>query len=304
MKRRIAILFLIAASARADIIVDVRIAAGNGNLPLADAEINNYRTHRGVTPELLEAMSWKARALLELKQTDQAAAYARETEALLRDSLKGRPIDTDPHLPAALGATIEVQAQALATRGERAAAIAFLRKQLATWGGTSIRSRLQKNINLLTLEGKPAPPLDEREYLGPRPVPLAALRGKVVLLFFWAHWCSDCKGEEPIIAQLRREYAPKGLVLIAPTQRYGYIAGGQDATPQQEMAYIEAVRKQFYSDLLDVPAPVSEANFNRYGASTTPTLVLIDRGGIVRLYHPGAMQASELRSELKRYLGG
>jgi thioredoxin-related protein len=41
---------------------------------------------------------------------------------------------------------------------------------------------------------------------------------------------------------------------------------------------------------------VSEANFTRYGASTTPTVVLIDRAGIVRLYHPGAMTYAELRA--------
>jgi thioredoxin-related protein len=45
---------------------------------------------------------------------------------------------------------------------------------------------------------------------------------------------------------------------------------------------------------------VSEANFRNYGASTTPTLVVIDRQGIVRLYHPGAMTLDELRAALNR----
>jgi thioredoxin-related protein len=44
---------------------------------------------------------------------------------------------------------------------------------------------------------------------------------------------------------------------------------------------------------------VSEENFRRYGASTTPTLVLIDRAGIVRLYHPGAMTYEELRARVQ-----
>ena len=37
-----------------------------------------------------------------------------------------------------------------------------------------------------------------------------------------------------------------------------------------------------------------------YGASTTPTLVIVDRGGIVRLYHPGVMTLDELRAALNR----
>ena len=43
---------------------------------------------------------------------------------------------------------------------------------------------------------------------------------------------------------------------------------------------------------------MSEENFRRYGASTTPTLVLVDRAGIVRLYHPGAMSYEELRARV------
>ena len=84
--------------------------------------------------------------------------------------------------------------------------------------------------------------------------------------------------------------------MIAPTQRYGYAARGEDATPEQELKYIDAVWRQFYPDLRDVPVPIGEANFKAYGASTTPTLVFIDRNGVVRLYHPGAMSLEELRA--------
>ena len=45
---------------------------------------------------------------------------------------------------------------------------------------------------------------------------------------------------------------------------------------------------------------MSEENFKNYGASTTPTLVLIDRRGIVRVFHPGIMTLEELRAALNR----
>ncbi len=89
-------------------------------------------------------------------------------------------------------------------------------------------------------------------------------------------------------------------MLIAPTQHYGYVAQGEEAGPAEELKYIEQIRHQYYADLLSVPAPLSEANFRNYGASTTPTLVLIDRQGIVRLYHPGAMTMEELRAALNK----
>lgn len=291
---------LLAATAMAGIVTDVQTAMSHGNFPQAEAMIQSYRAQRGVTPEFLEALSWVARGDLITRQFDKADANAKEAEKLAVQALATRPLDAEPHLPLALGAAIEVQAQVLTANGDRTAALALLRKDLMTYRTTSIRTRIQKNINLLTLEGKPAPALESREFLGAKPKPLAALRGKPVLLFFWAHWCPDCKQEEHILAALTREFASKGLVLIAPTQRYGYVANGDEAGPADELKYIEQIRHQYYADLLSVPAPVSEANFRNYGASTTPTLVLIDRAGIVRLYHPGAMTIDELRAALNR----
>lgn len=291
---------MVASLAMGALVTDVLQALQGGNFGLAEALIAKYRATYGVNGEMLEALSWIGRADLITKQYDKAEANAKQVQQMALELLKHRALDAEPHLPLALGASIEVQAQLLSARGDRAGALALLRKELATYQTTSIATRLQKNINLMTLEGKPAPPLDAHEFLGPRPVPLASLRGKPVLLYFWAHWCSDCKAEEPILVELEKEYAPKGLVMIAPTQRYGYAARGEEAGPAAELKYIEDIRHVYLSDLLKVPAPVSEVNFKNYGASTVPTLVLIDRQGIVRMYHPGAMTLDELRAALNR----
>lgn len=291
---------LFAAVAFASVVTDVETAMSRGSFPLAEAILKSYQSQHGVTPEYLEALSWLARGDLITRQFDKADATAKETEQMAVQSLASRPLDAEPHLPLALGAAIEVEAQVLTANGDRTGALALLRQDLVKYAKTSIRTRIQKNINLLTLEGRPAPALQETEFLGSRPVPLLALRGKPVLLFFWAHWCPDCKQEEHILAEIAREYGPKGLVMIAPTQRYGYVANGDEASPADEMKYIEQIRHQYYADLLSLPAPVSEANFRNYGASTTPTLVLIDRHGIVRVYHPGAMTLDELRAALNK----
>jgi thiol-disulfide isomerase/thioredoxin len=291
---------LLAAAAWADVTTDVRAALAKSNLPLAESLVQDYRAQHGVTPDLIEAVSWLGRGALAAKQFDQAEAYAKETEKLSLAELKKRPLDAEPHLPLALGASIEVRAQIMNERGQRGDALEFLQKELANYRSTSIRARLQKNIHLLSLEGRVAPALDEHEFLGSKPKPLSALKGSPVLVFFWAHWCPDCKREVAILNEIEKEYAAKHLVIVAPTQRYGYTARGEEAGPADELKYIDEVRHKFYSELLDIPAPVSEENFKNYGASTTPTLVLIDRQGIVRLYHPGAMTLEELRAAINR----
>jgi thiol-disulfide isomerase/thioredoxin len=300
MLRKLIPVGLLAATAWANVINDVREAASQNNFALGDSIIQKYRSSQGVTPEMILALSWLGRGALAAKHLDKADSYAKETHRLALEELKKRTLDSDADLPIALGAAIEVEAQVLNERGERSAAVASLKSELAKYQATSIRTRIQKNINLLSLEGKAAPALDEREFLGAKPTPLTSLKGKPVVLFFWAHWCGDCKQEAPILAEIEKEYAAKGLVVVAPTQRYGYVGGGEEAAPSDETKYIDEVRHKYYSDLLNVPAPISEENFKNYGASTTPTVVLIDRQGIVRLYHPGRMTLEELRAALNR----
>lgn len=284
------LLFALTVTASAATLVDVvRDSIARNDIPRAAEMIRSYRASRGVTPEAVEALSWMARGELAQKNLVQADKYAQETYKLSQEQLKTHPLLRDPNLQIALGAAIEVEANVLVTRGQRAEAVTYLNDQLKSYYATPLRPRIQKNLNLLSLEGKHAPALEH--------VTIPA--GKPVLLFFWAHWCSDCKYEIPILARIKAEFVPKGLVFITPTQKYGYVAGGDDATPEVELRYIEQVRQQFYGAIIDTPAPVSEENFSRYGASTVPTFVLIDRAGIVKMYHPGGLTYEELRPRIE-----
>jgi thiol-disulfide isomerase/thioredoxin len=286
----------------ASLVNDVRGLIAQHDFAGAERAVRNYQSQAGATSELAAALSWLARGALDDKKPDLAEAYAAETRKLALELLRTHKLDDDKWLPTALGASIEVHAQALAARGERPEAIAFLHEQRGLFGATSLDERIRKNLNLLALEGKPAPLLEQNDWLGPRPAPLAALHGHPVLLFFWAHWCPDCKAEAPVLAALKNTYGPKGLVLVGPTRLYGYVARGEEAAPAIEKQYIDQVRHRYYAALADMPVPLSAANFQTYGASTTPTLVLIDRAGVVRFYHPGAASAAELSARIQAIL--
>ncbi|MGA3195017.1 MAG: TlpA disulfide reductase family protein [Terriglobales bacterium] len=294
------VVLCIPLASQSDLLGDVRTLLSQNLFSAAEGELRTYKSQHGVTPEYLEGLSWMARGAAAAKQWQQADSYATETRTLCEQQLANRKLDAETHLPTALGAAYEVLAQSLVEQGHKPEAERLLRSALAKYGNTSIAPRLQKNLNLIAFVGRPAPPLQGTDYLGPKPPALASLKGSPVLLFFWAHWCVDCKAEVPVIGRLRQEFAPQGLVVIGPTQLYGYAAQGNDAAPAQERAYIEAVRQKYYSKLLDMPVPLSKQNFKTYGASTTPTLVLLNRAGQVAIYHPGAMPYDELRAAVEK----
>ena len=291
----------IAPAQRVSVVNSVRGLIAKQDLAGAERVARTWQAGHPPSPELAAALSWLARANLEAKHLDQADAFASEAGKMASRFLIGQKLDDDPWLPTAAGSAIEVHAQVLAARGERVEAVDYLKGQLKQFAGTSLPERIRKNINLLDMEGKPAPALDLTGVQGSAtttPRSLAALRGHPVLLFFWAHWCSDCKAEVAILANIQRTFAPQGLVLIGPTRLYGYVAGGEDAPADKEKSYIEEVRRRYYSEL-NMLAPVHASNFIAYGASTTPTLVLIDRAGVVRYYHPGAVPEAELSARIR-----
>jgi thiol-disulfide isomerase/thioredoxin len=289
------LVLMLASGVRADLVADVRALIAQGDFKGGEALITAARGVSGVeTPDTILALSWLGRGAQAAKQWNKADAYASQTRTKVMEALKSRQLDAEPKLPLALGASIEVQSHAMAGRDELSEAVAFLNRELKTWHSTSIRTRIQKNIHMLSLEGKPAPELDMKEYIGAKPAPVASLKGKPVILFFWAHWCGDCKQQGPVLERLQAEFGGKALTIVGPTQRYGYVQGGRDASPAEEVKYIESVRNGYYANL-KMAVPVSEENFKNFGSSTSPTLVVLDRNGIVKLYRPGKISYEELR---------
>ena len=242
--------------------------------------------------EWLAGVSWAGRAASFVGDWTTAQRYAQEAydgaSALLA---AGAAVGNDPNLETAVGASVEVLGQA-AAQSDRAAAAAFLAAERERFAGTPVETRIQKNHLLVGLEGKPMPRVAVDRFIG-RELPLET-QGKVAVFFFWAHWCGDCKAQIPRLERLHARHSAQGLTIIGPTRLYGYAAGGEDATPAEEIAYLEGAR-QLQDALPDwMPKPISNTNFTNFGVSTTPTLVIVDRDGIVRHYHPGQMSDEQL----------
>jgi thiol-disulfide isomerase/thioredoxin len=227
---------------------------------------------------------------LNLGDTGRAEHYLSETQKITATLLRTTTVDEDGNLEGAVGTSIEVEARLMAERGQRDKAVAYLESELPKWKPWRLQARIHKSLDLLTLEGRPAPELDP------------SYRGSPVLLFLWAHWCGDCKAQGPTIARIKQKYEARGLKVDAPTRRYGEIPNNEHATPAQEDQEIDRVWRASYAGLDGAPHPVSDAMMLAYGVSSTPTLVLIDRAGIVRMYRPTRMTEEELSRRIEALL--
>jgi len=278
------------APASAAVVSEVRFKLSAGDLSSAEALVEDYHRASGSNSEYAAAVSWLGRGALTLGRTADAARYLAETKTLTAILLKEKRIDDDSFLETAVGASIELEAHIMVARGQRDQAIAYLESELPLWKTWWIQARIHKNLDLLTLEGRPAPELD------------AAYRGSPVLLFLWAHWCGDCKAQGPVIARLKQKYEARGLRFLAPTRRYGEVPNNEHPTAAQEDREIESVWKNSYTALDAVPHPIGDSMMLSYGVSSTPTLVLIDREGIVRMYRPVRVTEAELSQRIEALL--
>ena len=165
-------------------------------------------------------------------------------------------------------------------------------KRAAAGGRVQVRDRARQ----VALLGEPAPELIIKDWINGEATTLADLRGRVVLLEFWATWCKPCQAMFPKLKELDEQNRERGLDVIALTRHY--FAGRDTASSQaDELELMRSVIKQH--DLgFRVGVAEDERTQDAYGATGMPTLALVDRSGIVRYAHFGGGEDTRFHATL------
>jgi thiol-disulfide isomerase/thioredoxin len=137
-----------------------------------------------------------------------------------------------------------------------------------------------------------ATPSFQMERYGGGKLALSDLRGKVVMLDFWATWCPPCQEELPSLVKLAKEYEGKGLVFVA--------ASRDDDDVKEEV--VDQFVKRSLPDLGPYVVYASDDMARAYQIEALPTLYFLDRDGKVTDAVRGLMPEESIRRRIENAL--
>jgi len=164
-----------------------------------------------------------------------------------------------------------------------------------------LESAIASGRKYATFVGKDAAPLIAKSWVNGKPVTDSDLKGKVVLLDFWAIWCGPCIVTFPHLREWNEKYADKGLVIIGVTSFYnfkwddaaGYCAGvdkaKEEVTPEQELSMLEKFAEYYHLKHRFAVREEDDKELSEYyGVNGIPQVVVIDQQGKIRMIRVGS----------------
>ena len=176
------------------------------------------------------------------------------------------------------------------------------------------KERFESAKPVETMVGKPAPAWDIDGMVNSEDdVTLESMKGKVVVLDFWAMWCGPCIATFPHLKQWREEYGEKGFEIVGVTQYYNYqwdeekkraSRAQEDVSTWEERDTLKSFLDHHKLKHPVIVNPKESEMSSDYGVRGIPHVVLIDQEGVVQLVKTGAGKATaeEIEAKIKELL--
>jgi peroxiredoxin len=140
--------------------------------------------------------------------------------------------------------------------------------------------------------GRPAPDFSAEVISGGDPgnrMRLSTLRGKAVVLDFWASWCAPCRQQMPVVEQMTRRFTDKDLVVIGINT---------SDSRSDAMEFLQS-SPPVYPSLFDDGGFIGKA----YDVKTLPQVIVVDREGVITAVRKSIVQEPELEQLIRDALG-
>ncbi len=191
-------------------------------------------------------------------------------------------------------------------KGDKEKTVEALEKALADLKDEKYKKRLQGTLKQLKMVNAPAPDFPAKDWINTKKVKgIADLKGKVVILDFFAPWCPPCRKVIPVLAECYEKYKSKGLVVVGYTKLYGSYKDDEinkgKVPAEEEKNLIKGFIKRFKMTFPVAIAENSDA-FDAYGVSGIPTLVMIDKDGNVVDIAAGSKDKATLEAKIEKLL--
>jgi thiol-disulfide isomerase/thioredoxin len=164
---------------------------------------------------------------------------------------------------------------------------------------------LKNPLAQLDYYGKEAFPISAGTWFNSSPLDLKGLRGKVVVMSFWAPWCPSCRALTPSVVDIYNENKDQGLTVIGYSRLYGeYRDDVEDKGKVKREEELEYIKK--YLERKKIPYPVLIAedknDYKTYKISGIPTLIVIDKKGNVAFTKMGGGNIPFVKQKIKQLL--